>query len=127
MEKNSWKQVRHNNRNSHVPNARWGHSCCVIEDEVIYFGGYAGTPSNNTDSTYMNDLWSFNSITMEWKEVETIGEIPSPRSNCSINYDRPNNKIIVFGGGGPNKVRYNSINILDWKTKQWTEITPKLN
>ncbi len=75
----------------------------------------------------MNDLWSFNTITMEWKEVETVGEIPSPRSNCSINYDRPNNKIIVFGGGGPNKVRYNSINILDWKTKEWTEITPKLN
>lgn len=117
MEKNSWKQVRHNNRNSNVPNARWGHSCCVIEDEVIFFGGYAGTFPNNTDSTYMNDLWSFNTITMEWKEVDTLGEIPSPRSNCSINYDNSNNKIIIFGGGGPNKVRYNTINVLDWKTK----------
>ena len=33
----------------------------------------------------------------------------------------------MFGGGGANKARYNSINILDWNTKVWTEIAPKGN
>lgn len=75
----------------------------------------------------MNDLWSFNTITMEWKEITTTGDVPSQRSNCSMSYDKGNNRIIVFGGGGANKKRYNSINILDWGTKEWMEILPKPN
>jgi hypothetical protein len=34
-----------------------------------------------------------------------------------MSYDRQNNRIIVFGGGGANKKRFNSINVLDWGTK----------
>ena len=30
----------------------------------------------------------------------------------------------MFGGGGSNKTRYNTINVLDWDSKVWTEITP---
>ena len=75
----------------------------------------------------MNDIWSFNTITMEWKEIATTGDVPSQRSNCSMSYDKGNNRIIVFGGGGANKKRYNSINILDWATKEWMEILPKPN
>lgn len=72
----------------------------------------------------MNDLWSFNTRTMEWTEIKTTGSIPSHRSNCSLSYDAKNNRIIMFGGGGSNKTRYNTINILDWDSKVWTEITP---
>ena len=64
---------------------------------------------------------------MQWTEVKTSGEIPSHRSNCSLSYDSINNRVIMFGGGGANKARYNSINILDWNTKVWTEIAPKGN
>lgn len=31
------------------------------------------------------------------------------------------NQLLVFGGGGPNKRRFNKISLLDWKTKEWTE------
>ena len=75
----------------------------------------------------MNDVWSFNTVTMTWAEIKTTGDLPSNRSNCSMNYDRENNRIVVFGGGGPNKKRFNSINILDWSTKEWIEINPKEN
>jgi hypothetical protein len=34
---------------------------------------------------------------------------------------------VVFGGGGPNKKRFNSVNILDWTSKEWIEIEPKEN
>jgi hypothetical protein len=75
----------------------------------------------------MNDLWTFNTITMEWKEIHTTGDVPSHRSNCSMSYDSNNNRVIVFGGGGANKKRFNTISLLDWKTKEWIEIQPKPN
>lgn len=75
----------------------------------------------------MNDVWTFNTITMEWNEVHTKGDIPSNRSNCSMHYDKENNRLIVFGGGGANKQRFNTINLLDWQTKEWIEIVPKSN
>jgi hypothetical protein len=36
-----------------------------------------------------------------------------------MNYDKANNQILIFGGGGANKQRFNSISVLDWNTKQW--------
>jgi hypothetical protein len=42
-------------------------------------------------------------------------------------YDEKNNNIVIFGGGAPNKKRFNSIHLLDWNTKQWSEILPKEN
>lgn len=42
-----------------------------------------------------------------------------------MSYDSKNNKLIVFGGGGSNKRKFNSIHTLDWKTKEWLEIIPK--
>jgi hypothetical protein len=117
MEKISWKQVRQNDRNGSIPSLRWGHSCCIIEEEVVFFGGYAGTCMTNSDSSYMNDVWSFNTITMEWREIITSGDVPSHRSNCSMSYDEVNRRIVVFGGGGANKRRFNSLNMLDWTTK----------
>jgi hypothetical protein len=73
----------------------------------------------------MNDLWTFNTITMEWNEVQTTGDVPSLRSNCTMHYDKDNDRLILFGGGGPNKQRFNTISLLDWKTKEWMEISPK--
>ena len=75
----------------------------------------------------MNDLWAFNTITMEWREINTSGSIPSSRSNCAMHFDEVQNRIIVFGGGGSNKKRFNSINVLDWHTKVWSEILPKVD
>lgn len=74
------------------------------------------------DSIYMNDLWTFNTLTMEWTEVKTSGQVPNQRSNCSLNYDSVNNRLILFGGGGENKRRYNEINFLNWETKEWTRL-----
>lgn len=42
MEKHWWKTVRQNEKAGQVPSLRWGHCCAVIEDEVVFFGGYAG-------------------------------------------------------------------------------------
>ena len=44
MEKHTWHRAQSSNRASSNPLPRWGHSCCVIENEVVFFGGYACTP-----------------------------------------------------------------------------------
>ena len=44
-----------------------------------------------------------------------------------MSYDPVNKRIVVFGGGGANKRRFNSLNMLDWATKEWMEIIPKPN
>lgn len=36
----------------------------------------------------MNDIWTYNTVSMTWSEVKTSGDVPSSRSNCSMNYDR---------------------------------------
>ncbi len=43
MEKHFWHKVISNTKISHLPPSRWGHNCCVIGEEVVFFGGYAGT------------------------------------------------------------------------------------
>ncbi len=39
MEKPTWKKI---DANSSKPCPRWGHSCCIVGDEILIFGGYAG-------------------------------------------------------------------------------------
>lgn len=77
------------------------------------------------DSVYMNDVWIYHTGLMQWTQIKTFGAVPSHRSNSSFHYDAKNNRIIMFGGGGSNKTRFNTIHILDWNTKVWTEIAPK--
>ena len=39
MDRPTWKKI---DKNANKPCPRWGHTCCVIGDEVLFFGGYAG-------------------------------------------------------------------------------------
>ena len=55
IEKHSWKPVTNTNGSNAKPSPRWGHSSCVIGDELVLFGGYAGILFINTQilSTWM--------------------------------------------------------------------------
>jgi uncharacterized SAM-binding protein YcdF (DUF218 family) len=68
----------------------------------------------------MNDLWTYDATNKLWQEVATTGSKPSQRSNCTMNYDPKTNQVVVFGGGGPSKQRFNYVCVLDWSTKNWT-------
>lgn len=75
----------------------------------------------------MNDLWTYHSTKKEWTELTTTGQRPTPRSNCTVSYDSLTKQVVVFGGGGHNKQRFNTVNILDWETKVWREVKPREN
>ena len=42
MEKLEWKPVQANSHKNSTPSPRWGHACCYVNDEIVFFGGYAG-------------------------------------------------------------------------------------
>lgn len=43
IEKNKWRNVSTiGGKSGFKPSPRWGHSNCVIGDQVVLFGGYAG-------------------------------------------------------------------------------------
>lgn len=96
-------------------------------ERTHYLWGLCWYFQNYLDTIYKNDIWSYDAELKEWKEIKTWGKIPENRSNCSMSYDAKNNKLIVFGGGGSNKRKFNSIYTLDWKTKEWREVIPKGN
>lgn len=64
IEKHMWKPVHV--INSAKPSPRWGHSCCVIGEELVLFGGYAGTCLIISDSIYMNDIWVYHTEQLQW-------------------------------------------------------------
>jgi len=70
----------------------------------------------------MNDLWSLNVLTFKWTLVNQLGIVPESRSNATMNYDKVNGRILLFGGGGNGKKRFNTVHSLNWSTKEWTEL-----
>jgi hypothetical protein len=62
----------------------------------------------------MNDIWILNVVTFKWTKVNPTGNIPECRSNATMNFDKVNNRIVMFGGGGNNKKRFNSVHSLNW-------------
>ena len=66
MEKLEWKPVQANSHQNSTPNPRWGHACCYVNDEIVFFGGYACKFGYHIESIYMNDVWVFNIHKMEW-------------------------------------------------------------
>lgn len=38
-----WKKVQLAKSDVNQPSPRWGHASCVIDDQIVFFGGYAGT------------------------------------------------------------------------------------
>ena len=75
----------------------------------------------------MNETWVFDTIAMSWREIKTGGDVPSVRSNCTAHYEEKSDAVFIIGGGGPNKQRFNTISVLDWKTRVWTEVKPDYN
>lgn len=72
----------------------------------------------------MNDLWAYDTARMEWQEIKTSGAVPSPRSNSTLHYDAVTERLVLFGGGGPNKFRYNDVRVMDWASKEWKVVLP---
>src|SRR5690606_34319850 len=69
---------------------RSGHSCCLIGDEMIVFGG------NDAKSFLRNFVYSLDLLTDHWKRISTNGDVPPPMDGHSAIPYKEN--MVVFGG-----------------------------
>jgi tRNA wybutosine-synthesizing protein 3 len=91
---------------------RTEHSAVVCGDTMVIFGGYSG-------SGYENSVYVCSLSTAHWQQLETKGDIPSPRSAHTAAL--VGSKMYVFGGwNGVNCM--NDLYELDLETKTWTAL-----
>ena len=86
---------------------------------------YGGRNDSSTQHA-LDDLWSYNPATREWKQYFTNIN-PGPRYGCSFWKDESNNYMYLFGG------KSNSVDILDdiwrfdFKSSSWSSVPPPEN
>ena len=89
------------------------HTATLVDARHIFvFAGGDGP-------TYYNDLWSLDTMTLNWTKVETTGAPPSPRrahTACCLD-----GKLFVFGGGDGARA-LNDLYALDLHNLSWEAI-----
>ncbi|CAM8990108.1 hypothetical protein QQ045_008455 [Rhodiola kirilowii] len=115
-----WQKI-----DSRIPTGRFGHTCVVLNDYLVLFGGI------NDNGLRQNDTWigkiecnEMPSITLTWKLLNVGPCMPPPRgahAACGIG-----NSMIVHGGIGLSGVRLGDTWVLDLSTSnccgRWREI-----
>ena len=114
----SWvwsKPLVQGNRISH-PAARCEHSATKTgTNTVTVFGGWADKP--------MNDLWNFNYVDMEWKQLPTSGI--QPRARYRHTAEVIAGKLFILGGSENGEdiadgSRHLSIHVLSLQNQDWS-------
>jgi hypothetical protein len=96
---------------------RLGHRSNLYKNFILSFGGQSFVSRGKYN--YFNDLHSLNLKTMEWRKVETKGEIPKPTSqHASIIYDK---YLLIIGGTDGLKL-LNDVYCLDLDSLIWRKI-----
>ncbi|KAL8043625.1 hypothetical protein ABFX02_09G128029 [Erythranthe guttata] len=105
----NWQKIA-----SGIPSGRFGHSCIVINDSLILFGGI------NDHGARQNDTWigrltlhdRSGSITLSWRLLDITSTAPPPRGAhacCSLN----NKRMVIHGGIGLSGLRLGDTWILN--------------
>ncbi|CAB3367743.1 Hypothetical predicted protein [Cloeon dipterum] len=109
-----------------VPDARDGHSACILDDCMYIYGGFEEEYDKFTQDVYCLDLRR-----MRWRFVRTTGNPPSYRDFHTAAAIGPN--MYIFGGRGDASGQYhsqteiycNQIIYLDTRTEKWHSSMPK--
>ncbi|KAE9468051.1 hypothetical protein C3L33_00034, partial [Rhododendron williamsianum] len=96
----NWQKI-----NSGVPSGRFGHSCVVVDDFIVLFGGI------NDHGIRQNDTWvgqvALNEtfgVTLSWRLLDVGSTTPPPRgahAGCCID----NKRMLIHGGIGLSGLR----------------------
>jgi len=103
----TWKKV-----NEAPFGGRFDHTLVQIDSEcLLIFGGMA------EGWIQKNDLWEYNFLNKEWKEITADENVPPPLKDHTAVFHK--GKMYVFGGKSGNSFT-NSLWIFDIKTKKWS-------
>lgn len=112
--------------NSGIPSGRFGHSCVVIGEYLVLFGGIndLGIRQNDTFIGQVT-IHERHGITMSWRLLDVGSIAPPPRgahAGCCID----NKRMLIHGGIGPSGVRLDDTWVLDLSEDlyfgTWTQI-----
>lgn len=76
-ENQTWNSI---NALNSPPSPRTFHAAAAINHTMYIFGGYS-------NATYLGDLWSFDTITKEWKQLNSSGPLKR-RSSTIVVHDK---------------------------------------
>eukprot|EP00475_Leptophrys_vorax_P045814 TRINITY_DN9657_c0_g1_i1.p1 TRINITY_DN9657_c0_g1~~TRINITY_DN9657_c0_g1_i1.p1 ORF type:complete len:713 (-),score=135.81 TRINITY_DN9657_c0_g1_i1:25-2163(-) len=88
----SWEQLQYDENLPH-PSPRSGVGEAYYNRQMIIFGGYH-------QGQALNDVWTFDLDQLVWREIDTIGEPPAPRTSHSMCLDHERAKLYVLCGSG---------------------------
>ncbi|KAM7483980.1 hypothetical protein LguiB_008563 [Lonicera macranthoides] len=111
---------------SGIPSGRFGHSCVVIGDSLVLFGGI------NDHGIRQNDTWigqvalkETTGISLSWRLLE-VGPIAPPPRGAHAGCSTDNQRMLIHGGIGLSGVRLGDTWVLDLSenlcTGTWREI-----
>ena len=92
-----------------TPSARIFTSLVAIGENLFLFGG-------ENQGTKYNDLWRLSTITETWTQVDTLGEMPAPRSRHAVAYKG----YLMFVFGGESDQLLNDIYQYNSYTSDWS-------
>jgi len=96
----------------------------LVKNKLYIFGGATPNPA----SKKLNDLWTLDLDTGAWEDINTSGDIPSPRASATtVAY---NQKVYLYGGTGSKGTSYklpklNDLYEYDTVSKSWTKLPTK--
>lgn len=103
--------------------------CCLVVDakrnRLILHGGDGG-PHPVRGFTPLDDLWSFDLASKNWRKLMPKGRAPEPRWNHATAVDPERSVMYIFGGVGYVKTRLvadRDIHVLDLGSLKWTRLT----
>ena len=108
-----WRKIVHTERS---PPPRIAHTQAFIGNELMLFGGRA---SVTMEEAALDDLWSLNVETEEWRKVDSSGAAPSPRSFHAAT--SAGDKMYIFGGCGV-EGRLADLHEFDASTSTWRRL-----
>jgi len=104
--------------NTACPSGRLCHTAVVNANKMYIYGGHITQPSSEYFHTVKQDLYEYDLITREWREVPVGEGAPRRTEHTAVVY---NNSMVVFGGYSGNGYE-NSVMIFDFATQQWRQL-----
>jgi hypothetical protein len=100
-----------------LPSPRHDHSLVSDGDRLVLFGGRDASP--------LGDTWVYAVGANEWEQVAP-GDAPAARFGHNAAWDRPSNRILLFGGQAGSEF-FNDVWSFDPETWEWSPLLVNVN
>jgi N-acetylneuraminic acid mutarotase len=87
-----------------------------LENSIGIFGGFFH------ESTYLNDLWTYDFDTQTWEKLNSSGFSPDARKSHSAVYNPVTNRLIIFGGSSGPSSYLDDTWFFDFTAGTWLEV-----